>query len=313
VAANRIGHLTRMPSLELSCDLVRKSGSCDTGYSCAYQYNLAWKNPITPLAPEINPRFVFERMFGPGKAGERRSNLKARQAEQQSVLDFVLDDARSLNADLGGRDRDKLDQYLGAVREVEKRIASAERFGQTPDPSIDTPAGVPTVYADYLDTMFDLLALALQTDMTRVATFLMANDGSQRTFGEIGIVEGHHYLTHHKRQKDMMDKTERIDRYYMARFARFLQQLEAMKDPDGTSVLHNSMVVYGCGISDGNSHAHTNLPIIMAGGGGAGLTPGRYTKLPPQPMSNLFLTMLDKLGVDGVERFGDSTGRPKGV
>jgi hypothetical protein len=313
LAANHLGHLTRFPSLELSCDAVRKSGSCDSGYSCAYQYNLAWKSANTPIAPETNPRLLFERLFGPGAAGERRANVKARQQEQQSVLDFVLDDAKALNRELGGRDRMKLDEYLGSVREVEKRIAEAERFGEAPDPAVETPAGVPPKFGEYIDVMFDLMLLAFQTDSTRIATFLMANDGSNRTFPDLGFPEGHHYLTHHRNIADMKDKVARIDRFYMSRFAAFLQKLERAKDADGTSVLHNSMIVYGGGIADGNRHTHSNLPLVLAGGGGAGLTPGRYTKFKSQPMSNLFLTMLDRLGVAGVDRFGDSTGRSDGV
>jgi hypothetical protein len=313
IAAQRVGHLTRFPSLELSCDAVRKSGSCDSGYSCAYQYNLAWKGPATPVAPEINPRMLFERLFGPGKPGERRANVALRQKEQRSVLDFVLDDAKALNRELGGRDKLKLDEYLGSVREVEKRIGETERFGAAPDPAAETPPGIPPRFAEYLGVMFDLLLLSFQTDSTRIATFLMANDGSNRTFTDLGFPEGHHYLTHHRNIEDMKAKVAQIDRFYMTQFAKFLEKMAAAKDADGTSLLHNSMIVYGGGIADGNRHSHSNLPVILAGGAGAGFTTGRYTKLKSQPMSNLYLTMLDKFGVSGVERLGDSTARATGL
>lgn len=239
--------------------------------------------------------------------------MKARQQEQQSVLNFVLDDAKALSRDLGGRDQRKLDEYLNAVREVEKRIADAERFGDTPNPKVETPDGIPPKFGDYLTVMFDLMLLAFQTDSTRVATFLMANDGSNRTFADLGFPEGHHYLTHHRNIEDMKTKVAKIDRFYMTKFAAFLDKMNQTKDTDGTSLLHNSMIVYGGGIADGNRHTHSNLPVILAGSGGGTLTPGRFTKLSSQPMSNLFLSMLDRFGVDGVEKFGDSSNRADGI
>lgn len=220
VAANQIGHLTRFPSLELTCDAVRKSGNCDSGYSCAYQYNLAWRSPNVPVAPEPNPRLLFERLFGAGAHGERNQNLKRRQQQQRSILDFVIDDARSLQKHLTLRDKQKLDDYLGSVREIEKRIEKAERFGAAPDPTVETPSGIPASFEDYIDVMFDMLVLAFQTDSTRIATFLLANEGSNRPFPEIGIAEGHHYLTHHRNQQDMIDKVAEIDLFYMKHFAR---------------------------------------------------------------------------------------------
>jgi hypothetical protein len=309
VIAERIGHLTRFPSLELSCDAVRKSGSCDSGYSCAYEYNLAWRSETTPLAPEPNPRLVFERLFGGGAPGERRANLERRREENRSVLDFVRDEARALEGDLGGRDRQKLDEYLTSVREIEKRIESAERFGETPDPAADTPPGIPPSFAEHMRVMYDLLLLAFQTDSTRVATLLLAHDGSNRAFPEIGIPEGHHYLSHHRGDKEKLAKIADIDLFYMREFAAFLERLEAAKEPDGSSLLHNTMIVYGCGNSDGNRHTHVNLPVILAGSGGGAFQAGRHVKLPSTPMANLFLRMADRMGVEGIERFGDSTGR----
>ena len=309
VTANHVGRLTRFPSLELTCDAVRKSGSCDTGYSCAYQYNLSWQSPTTPLAPEPNPRLLFERLFGAGPHGQRREAMKMRQAQQRSILDFVMNDAAGLDEQLGSRDRHKLDEYLTSVREVEKRIQATESFGDTPDPNIDTPAGIPAGYTQYVQLMYDLMLLAFQTDTTRVATFLVANEGSNRAFPEIGIAEGHHYLSHHMGSKDKIEKVSRIDLYYVQQFARFLKKAAAIQDVDGNSLLHNSMIVYGSGNSDGNRHTHYNLPVVLAGGGGGTFQTGRYVKCGGKPMSNLFLTLAGRMGVSSLPRFGDSTGR----
>ena len=313
VAANQVGHLTRFPSLELTCDAVRKSGNCDSGYSCAYQYNLAWRSPTQPVAPEPNPRLLFERLFGAGAPGERRESLLRRQQQQHSILDFVLDDARSLQARLAARDRQKLDEYLGSVREIERRIERAEHFGESPDPAVDTPAGIPPSFEEYIQIMYDMMILAFQTDSTRIATFLLANEGSNRAFPEIGIAEGHHFLTHHRNKQEMIDKVAEIDLWYIKHFARFLEKMEQTRDIDGNSLLHNSMIVYGSGNADGNRHTHVNLPVLLAGGGGGTLTPGRFLKCGGVPMSNLLLSMVDRLAVSDVERHGDSTGRLAGI
>ncbi len=313
LVARQVGHVTRFPSLELTCDAVRKSGNCDSGYSCAYQYNLGWSSPTTPVAPEPNPRFLFERMFGAGTHGERAKSLALRREQQRSILDFVLDDAKALQKQLTDRDRDKLDQYLTHMRDIEKRIESAERFPNTPDPQLDTPTGIPGSYQEHIALMFDMMALAFQTDSTRVATFLLANEGSNRAFPEIEIPEGHHYLTHHQNKQDMIAKVAEIDAWYMTQFGKFLTKLEQTKDIDGQSILHNSMIVYGSGNSDGNRHTHVNLPIVMAGSGGGTVTPGRYAKFGGVPMSNLLLSMADRMGASGIERLGDSTGRLQGI
>jgi hypothetical protein len=309
VVANQVGHLTRFPSLELTCDAVRKSGNCDSGYSCAYQYNLAWRSENTPVAPEPNPRLLFERLFGAGSHGERRAGFQRRLQQQRSILDFVLDDARALQSGLTHRDREKLDEYLTSVREIERRIEGSERFGPTPDPSIDTPPGIPAGFEDYLQVMFDLMVLSFQTDSTRIATFLMANEGSNRAFPEIGIAEGHHYLTHHQNKQDMIDKVAQIDGFYLRQFARFLDKMEKTRDTDGHSLLHNSMIVYGSGNADGNRHSHTNLPLLLAGSGGGTLQSGRFVRHGGVPMSNLLLSLADRMGVTGVQRLGDSSGR----
>jgi hypothetical protein len=309
VIARRIGHLTRFPSLELSCDPGRKSGACDSGYSCAYQYNLSWSSPTTPMPPESNPRLVFERLFGSGSHGQRRANLERRRLEQRSVLDFVLEDARSMQRRLNPQDVQKLDQYLTSVREVEMRLEKEEHFGTVEDPNVETPSGIPSDYTEYIQLMFDMLVLAFQTDSTRVATLLLAHDGSNRSFDHIGISEGHHDLTHHQNRAEWIEKVSDIDLWYAKQFARFLGRLHSLKDVDGHSLLHNSMIVYGSGNADGNRHTHENLPIVLAGGGGGAFSAGRFIKHGSKPMSNLFLSMVDAMGIDGVERFGDSTGR----
>jgi hypothetical protein len=313
VVANQTGNLTRFPSLELTCDAVRKSGNCDSGYSCAYQYNLSWRSEHTPVAPEPNPRLLFERLFGSGAHGERRASFERRQEQQRSVLDFVLEDARTLQSNMTHRDKEKLDEYLTSVREIEQRLQGAGRFSAPPDPDVDTPSGIPAGFDEYVELMFDMLLLAFQTDSTRIATFLMSNEGSNRTFPEIGIPEGHHYLTHHRDKQEMIDKVAEIDRFYMRRFARFLEKMEETKDADGQSLLHNSMIVYGSGNADGNRHTHTNLPVVLAGAGGGTLTPGRFVRHGGVPMSNLLLSLADRMGATGVERLGDSTGRMKTI
>jgi hypothetical protein len=313
VAAEHIGQLTRFPSLELSCEPARKSGNCDSGYSCAYQYNLAWRSPTSPLAPEANPRLVFERLFGAGPPGQRQENYQRRQQQQRSVLDFVLDDARSLQRNLAGRDQQKLDDYLTSVREIEQRIQRAEQFGQPADPAIETPAGIPASYEEHLHLMYSMLVLAFQTDSTRIVSMLMAHDGSNRPFPELNITAGHHDLSHHHGNEDMLAKVGEIDQWYMKQFAWFLDKLDQTQDVDGQSLLHNSMIVYGCGNADGNRHTHQNLPIVLAGDGGGTFSPGRYVKFNSIPACNLFLSMLDRLGVQEITRFGDSTARAQGI
>ena len=311
--AREIGHLSRFSSLELTCDSGRNSGACDSGYACAYQYNISWSSPTTPMAPESNPRMVFERMFGSGAPGERTENLKRRQQEQRSVLDFVMEDARTLQRRLNPHDQTKLDQYLTGIRDIETRIQKAERFGEIKDPGGDTPAGIPQEHAAYLELMYDVLLLAFQTDSTRVATLLLAHDGSNRSFPEIGIPEGHHDLSHHFNNEEKVKKVAEIDRWYVQQFARFLEKMRNTKDVDGNSLLHNSMIVYGGGNADANRHTHSNLPLVLAGAGGGRLRTGRYVQHGSKPTSNLFLTLAERLGLSKVDKFGDSTGRLENV
>jgi hypothetical protein len=307
--ARKVGHLTRFPSLELTCDDVRKTGACDSSYSCAYQYNLSWSSPNTPVPAEFNPRSAFERLFGAGAPGQRVQNYQNRQQAEQSVLDFVMDDARAMQRQLTGNDRDKLDQYFTSVREVEARIQRAAQFGATADPAIVTPDGVPSDQTEYVEIMYELMALAFQTDSTRVATLCLAHDGDNRSFSHIGIPEGHHDLSHHENNADRIAKVAKIDFWYAQKFSGFLKKLQGLKDVDGQSVLHNSMIVYGGGNSDGNRHTHTNLPIVLAGNGGGLLSPANYSKFGSVPACNLFLSMADRMGIQGLDRFGDSTGR----
>jgi hypothetical protein len=309
VLAREVGHTTRFPSLELSSDYNRKSGACDSGYSCAYQYNISWSSAKTPMTPESNPRLVFERLFGTGSHGERAENFQRRQAEQKSVLDFVMDDARGMQRRMGTADTKKLDQYLTGLREIESRIQRAEQFGQSADPDLETPAGIPASYDEHIQLMYDMMALAFQTDSTRVATMLLAHDGSNRPFNDIGISEGHHDLSHHQNRPTWIAKVAAIDLWYVQQFSKFLAKLDSMKDVDGNSVLHNSQIVYGGGNADGNRHTHTNLPIVMAGAAGGTTKPGRFINFKSKPTSNLFLSMADRLGIPSLERFGDSTGR----
>jgi hypothetical protein len=309
IAAQHIGKTTRFASLELSTDPHRKSGGCDSGYSCAYEANLAWRSPTSPLSPESNPRLVFERLFGAGNQGQRTENLTRRRAQQKSILDFVMDDAKAVQQQLTHRDKAKLDEYLTGVREIEQRITAAERFPNPPDPAMETPSGIPAAYDQYIKLMFEMMALAFETDSTRVASLLLAHDGSNRAFGEIGIAEGHHSLSHHRNDADMIAKVAKIDRFYVEQLAGFLNLLESKKDADGQSILHNSTIIYGCGNSDGNRHTHSNLPILVAGNGGGRLNPGRFLQLEETPMCNLYLNMLDHAGVPHLDRFGDSTGR----
>ncbi len=314
VAARHLGDQTRFASLELSCDGVRKSGSCDSGYSCAYQFNLSWRSETTPVAPESNPRLVFERLFGSGQPGERQKIFDQRMAQQKSILDFVSDDAKNLQRQLGRNDQQKLDEYLTGVREIESRIQRAERFRELPDPGVGAPAaGVPAKYEDHIRLMGDMLVLAFQTDSTRVATFLLAHDGSNRSFKDEGVSDGHHNLSHHQSDPEKLEKIAKIDQFYVRQLAWFLKRMRETKDRDGRTLLDNSMIVYCSGLGDGNAHSHSDLPVILAGRGGGAFHPGQHLDpVSGTPMNNLYVTMLNTMGVK-VDSFGDSTGMLKNV
>lgn len=308
VGAQRIGGDTRFPSLELGCEDGRQAGNCDSGYSCAYTNNLSWRSSTTPLPPEINPRMVFERLFAGSDTSETPASRARRLRYHKSILDFVLEDAEHLKTGLGPTDRRKLDEYLTAVRDIEKRIEAAEASPPEAAPEIEKPVGVPIDFAEHVRLMFDLTAIAFQADLTRIITFMVAREGSGRTYREIGVSESHHPLTHHRGDAQMVEKVAKINRYHVEQFAHFLGKLKATNDGDGT-LLDNSMIVYGSGLSDGNRHQHNNLPVLLAGRGAGTVRTGRHMSYPAEtPMNNLFLAMLDRMGVY-TETLGDSTGK----
>lgn len=309
IAAAKLGRQTRFPSLELSCDKARQAGNCDSGYSCAYQFNLSWKTETMPMAPENDPRLVFERLFGGSSSTENAKSQALRKEYNKSILDFVLDDAKRLQNQLGVNDKRKLDEYLAGVRELELQIEASEKFNAK-ELDYKKPTGIPKDKSAHFRLMYDLMVLAFRTDTTRISTFLMAHDGSNSPFPEIGIPDGHHNLSHHQNDKTMIEKLKKIDHFHMQNFAYFLEKMKATKEADGSNLLDNSMIVLGGGIGDGNRHTHHDLPVIVAGKGGGTIKTGRHLKLSDQvPMTNLYLSMLDRMGVTGIPRLGDSTGR----
>jgi hypothetical protein len=303
LAARQIGHRTRLSSLELSTDPPRRSGNCDSGYSCAYQFNLSWLNETTPAPAERDPRLVFEKLFG---SGDKKEDAKRRHY-QQSILDFVNEDAKRLQKRLGSTDRGKIEEYLTAVRDIEQRIERAEKF-QVETPEELRPTGIPKSYQEHIRIQFELMAMAFETDSTRLSTFMLAHDGSNRPFPELGIHSGHHELSHHRNNEEHLAQIAQIDKFYIEQFATFLQRLKNTREGEG-NLLDHSMIVYGSGIADGNRHNHDNLPVLLAGGGNNTLHPGRIIDAKQgTPMTNLYLSLLDRMGVDA-QRIGDSTGR----
>jgi len=311
IVAQEVGHQTRFPSLELGMEDARQAGDCDSGYSCAYTNNLAWRSETQPLPPTLDPRAMFERMFGTGlpmTPAERARQSKYRR----SILDFVTEDTHRLESNLGPTDRRKLDEYLSSIREVERQIERAETDNKQIDPKMDKPYGVPADFAEHFRLMSNMIAIAFQADQTRIVTFLMTREGSSRPYRELGIPDGHHPLTHHRLQPELMEKVRKINEYHVQQFAGFIEKMKATKEGDGT-LLDNSMIVYGAGLADGNAHLHEDLPTIIAGKGGNYIKTGRRILARKEtPMCNLFLTMMDRMGVR-VENFGDSTGRLEGL
>ena len=305
VAAQKIGNATRMPSIELACEDGRLVGGCDSGYSCAYSNSISWRSATTPNPPEINPRAVFERMFG-ASSEDPAARLK-RHKYEQSILDAAMEETRRLEANLGRTDRRKLDEYLTSVREIERRIETAERDNKEVVPTMEKPDGVPADFAEYVQLMFDLLLVAFQTDTTRISTFMIAREGSSRSYREIGISDGHHPLTHHRNNPEWIEKIAQINKFHMQQFAHFIAKLKATPDGDGT-LLDHTMIVYGSGISDGNRHLHHDLPVVLLGSGNGSIKPGRHVTYPAEtPMNNLFMSMLDQAGVQ-TEKLGDANG-----
>jgi hypothetical protein len=306
IAAKQIGGETLLPSLELSMDLLQTIGQCDNGYACVYQNNLSWSSPTTPLPSEAHPRIVFERLFGEGgTAADRRAALRRRA----SLLDWVREDITRLQNRLGPEDRARVGQYLETVREVERRIQKAE--AATPDdqmPDLDRPAGVPASYADHARLMFDLQVLAMQADVTRVMTFQLARETSNRTYPEIGVSDPHHPLTHHGNDADKVAKMAKINAFHVSLFAYYLDRLKATPDGDGT-LLDHSLILYGSGMGDPNIHDHVNLPIVVAGGAAGKVKGGRHIRYAePTPLANLHLTLLERVGVR-MNAFADSKGK----
>lgn len=307
MAAQQIGDRTRFASLEMGTDKARLAGNCDSGYSCAYSYNISWKSESTPMPPEVDPRQVFDRFFGNGDRSEVAEARLKRDRYKKSILDFALDDAQRLKGNLGYTDRRKLDEYLTAVRELEQRIERANDFAaELPD--FQRPTGIPRSYEAHLRLQFDLMALAFQTDTTRISTFIMAHDGSNRQYPFIGVRDGHHDLSHHQGDAEKKAKIAKINRFHATQFAYFLGKLKSIQEGEGT-LLDNCMIVYGSGLGDGNRHNHDNLPVLLAGRGGGTLTSGRHVRYDREiPMTNLFLSMLERMDVK-TDRIGDSTGK----
>ena len=306
IAAKQIGQETQLPSLEMSMDLLSTVGQCDNGYACVYQNNLSWSSPTTPLPAEAHPRIVFERLFGEGGTpAQRRAALKKRA----SLLDAVTDEITRLKGSLGPADRAKVSQYLDTVREVERRIQKAEASTKdNPLPDLDRPVGVPASYADHARLMFDLQLLALQGDVTRVITFQLARETSNRTYPEIGVPDAHHPLTHHGNDPEKIAKVAKINRFHVSLFAEFLEKLAATREGVG-SLLDHVLYLYGSGMGNPNVHDHTNLPILVAGGAAGRVRGGRHIQYEnATPLANLHLTLLDKVGVR-LESFADSKGQ----
>jgi hypothetical protein len=304
IAAHQLGHSTRIPSLELTCEDGRMVGVCDTGYSCVYSNNISWRSAATPGSPEVDPRAVFETLFGSEdpdpvvRAATRRRD--------SSILDWVLGETHSLQTQLGPSDRSKLDEYLTSVREIELRIQNA---GNDPVRApIDKPSAIPVQLAGHVRLMYDLLRVAFQTDSTRIATLMVGREGSLRSYDEIGVPESHHPITHHQGRTALIEKVAQINCHHLRLFSEFVASLARTQDGDGT-LLDHVMILYGAGLADGNSHQHDHLPTLLVGGGCGAIRTGRYLQAPPQtPITNLYVSMLGAMGVE-VEKLGDSTGK----
>ncbi|QDT56799.1 hypothetical protein Pan44_48590 [Caulifigura coniformis] len=308
IAAEKYGRETKLPSLELGIESGRQAGSCDSGYSCAYSSNISWKSPSQPMAKEINPKLAFERLFGDSRDAQARAE---RDYYRKSILDFVATDSAKLNSKLGTTDRRKLDEYFTSIREIEMRIDRAsEDRGRLPDQP--APDGIPGTLTEHIRLMYDLMVMGFQTDATRISTFMLASEGSNRTYPEVEVTDAHHQLSHHRNEEEKMVKIQRIDQYLVDQFAYFIDRMKATKEGD-KSLLDRSMIVYGSGISDGNRHSHHDLPVLMLGKGNGAVATGRHMQLEGEvPMTNLFLAMLDKVGAS-TERMGDSTGKLTGL
>jgi hypothetical protein len=309
VAAARAGHLTRLSSLEIGCESGRQAGSCDSGYSCAYSSTISWRSPTTPVPKEVNPKLVYERLFSTVPDAQRVE----RDLKRRSILDFVREDAGSLRNKLGANDQRKLDEYFSSIRDIELRIARAAKL-----PPVEVPAGtkqpssIPASYEEHLKIMADLLVLAFQTDVTRISTFVLANEGSNRPYGFIGVPEGHHDLSHHGNDAKKLAKIRDINHFHARQLAYLATRLKSIPEGNGT-LLDHCMIAYGSGNGDGNRHNHDNLPILVLGRGNGTIKTGRHVRYPREtPLNNLWMSMLDRMNVK-VSSLGDATGRLQGL
>lgn len=308
IAAQALGSRTRVASLELGCDDSRTVGNCDSGYSCAYANSISWRTPTMPMPAEVNPRIVFERLFGTADLTLDPATRSRRALYRRSILDLVHNDTKKLVRTLGASDRRKIDEYLTAIQEIERRITRAEKEDHELLPQMEKPAGIPTGFDEYLKLMYDLQVLAFQTDTTRITTLMVGREGSNRVYPEIGIPDPHHPLTHHRNNPEWIEKVTKINTFHAELFAYYLAKLKATPDGDG-NLLDHTMIVYGSGLSDGNQHLHADLPVLLVGCGDGSLKPGRHIAYTPgTPMTNLYLTVLDRAGVRP-ESIGDSTGK----
>jgi len=310
VGASRLGDRTRFRSIELAIDRFRGAGNCDSGYSCVYEHTLSWRNATTPLPTESNPRLVFDRLFG---AAQADPETVLRNEMRASILDSVLDEARNLNGRLGGNDQRKLDQYLTGIREVEQRIARASQLAPVDVPQdYSRPAGVPADLTEHMRLMYDLMALAFQTDVTRIATFMVAREGSDYRYRMVNVNEGHHTISHHQNRPANLAKLKAINVYFNQQLGYFISKLKAIKEGNGT-LLDNCMIAFGSGHADPNRHSHEDLPILLFGNGGGTIRTGRYIRYPnPTPLNNLWISMLERFGVSNA-RYGDGTGPLAGL
>ncbi len=309
VAAQAIGSKSRFASLELGIDGSAQAGNCDSGYSCAYSSNLAWRNESSPLAKENDPSAVFDRLFGNGDSASEGKNRAARIERRKSVLDFVLDDAKALQTRLGTADKRKLDEYLYAVRDVENRMTHSDKLkvGEDGVPNIARPAGIPRDWSEHCKLMMDMTALAIRSDATRILTFMFGNEGDNKGYPQIGVPEGHHELSHHGKSEEKQAKVQKINHFHMQHFAYLLDHFTGVEEA-GSQLLDNCLILYGSGISDGDRHNHDDLPIMMVGKGGGRIKKPAHLQYPKDtPLCNLYLWMLNQVGVKA-DSFGDSTG-----
>lgn len=302
VAAGQIGHKTRFPSLEIGTEQGAMAGNCDSGYSCVYSSTMAWRSATQPLPKEVNPRLVFERLFGSGDPAQA-----GRLARQKSILDYVQEDAKGIEKRLGQGDVRKLDEYFSAIRDIEVRMERSKNLPPVQIPDYRTPQGIPANYEEHIRLMCDMIVLAFQADVTRVATFVLANEASNKPYPFIDVSEGHHDLSHHGGDTVKQDKIQKINLFHTRQLSYLLERLDGVTEGDGT-LLDHCMIAYGSGIHDGNIHSHENLPILLAGGGSGTLSAGRHLKFPEgTPLNNLWMSMLNRMDVT-VEKLGDSTG-----